>query len=296
MSALFTQIDAVLAAHFGPLGLPLAAGGLGVMIFVSALPIVLLKKRDPFDRLRGDPADRPGRDGTARHLGALRARLGKGSRLDRFAPFLEPQDQRQMSQARLRMLRAGYRSRHAVRLFHAAQFLLGMGMLLAGTAYAAVIPGGLDTLQSIAKHVLLPAAAGYWLPQYWVTRRIALRQEAIIAGFPDALDMLLVCVEAGQSLDQSMARVARELGATCPPLAQEFGIVSQEVRAGKDRVSVLRDMSERLGLADITSFTTTIIQSATFGTSIGDALRVYSAEMRDKRVMRAEEKANALPT
>jgi len=107
---------------------------------------------------------------------------------------------------------------------------------------------------------------------------------------------MLVCVEAGQSLDQSIARVAREIAPAYPDLAEEFDIVSQEVRAGKERVTVLRDMAERVGLPDITSFVTTMIQSATFGTSIAEALRVYSAEMRDKRVMRAEEKANTLPT
>jgi tight adherence protein C len=129
-----------------------------------------------------------------------------------------------------------------------------------------------------------------------VQRRLQTRQEKITEGFPDALDMMLVCVEAGQSLDQSIARVAKEIGSAYPELAEEFDIVSQEVRAGKERVAVLRDMSERVGLNDITSFVTTMIQSATFGTSIAEALRVYSAEMRDKRVMRAEEKANTLPT
>ena len=91
---------------------------------------------------------------------------------------------------------------------------------------------------------------------------------------------------------------ARKLGTTetAAALAEEFEIVAHEVKAGKERVQVLRDMAERVGLSDITSFVTTMIQSATFGTSIAEALRVYSAEMRDKRVMRAEEKANTLPT
>jgi tight adherence protein C len=81
-----------------------------------------------------------------------------------------------------------------------------------------------------------------------------------------------------------------------PALADEFEQVSQEVKAGKERVQVLKDLSERVGVADVSSFVTTLVQSATFGTSISEALRVYSAEMRDKRVMRAEEKANVLPT
>jgi tight adherence protein C len=202
-----------------------------------------------------------------------------------------------MSAARLKMMRAGYRSKNAVRMFHAMQFLLGIGMLLVGLFYTYMVSRNqnLDT-QMIIMCTVLPAAAGYYLPQYWVQRRLQTRQQKITEGFPDALDMMLVCVEAGQSLDQSIARVAKEIGLAYPELAEEFDIVSQEVRAGKERVMVMRDMSERVGLPDITSFVTTMIQSATFGTSIAEALRVYSAEMRDKRVMRAEEKANTLPT
>jgi tight adherence protein C len=150
--------------------------------------------------------------------------------------------------------------------------------------------------QTLVMMTIGPGAAGYYLPQYWVQRRLQTRQGNITAGFPDALDMMLVCVEAGQSLDQSILRVAKEIRAGYPDLADEFEIVGQEVKAGKERIAVLKDMAERVGLQDVSSFVTVLIQSATFGTSIADALRVYAAEMRDKRVMRAEEKANTLPT
>jgi tight adherence protein C len=129
---------------------------------------------------------------------------------------------------------------------------------------------------------------GYMGPKYWVNRRLQSRQEEITNGFPDSLDMMLVCVEAGQSLDQSILRVAKEIKAGYPALAEEFEMVSQEMKAGKDRISVLRDMSERCGVQDVASFVTVLIQSASFGTSIADALRVYAGEMRDKRVTRAE--------
>ena len=108
--------------------------------------------------------------------------------------------------------------------------------------------------------------------------------------------MLLVCVEAGQSIDQAILRVSHEIRASYGSLADEFELVSHEVKAGKDKASVLGDMAERCGVSDISSFVTVLVQSATFGTSIADALRVYASEMRDKRVMRAEEKANKLPT
>jgi tight adherence protein C len=107
---------------------------------------------------------------------------------------------------------------------------------------------------------------------------------------------MLVCVEAGQSLDQAINRVAKEIETSYPSLAEEFQIVAYEMKAGKEKSRVLRDMGERVDVQDINSFVTTLIQSATFGTSIAEALRVYADEMRDKRVMRAEEKANKLPT
>ena len=127
-------------------------------------------------------------------------------------------------------------------------------------------------------------------------RRCQTRQEEIENSFPGALDLMLVCVEAGQSLDQAILRVSVELKRSNIPLSEEFEVVANELRAGKDRVTVLKDMGVRCGVNDISSFVTVLVQSASFGTSISDALRVYAEEMRDKRVMRAEEKANKLPT
>ncbi|MEL6264276.1 MAG: type II secretion system F family protein, partial [Pseudomonadota bacterium] len=121
-------------------------------------------------------------------------------------------------------------------------------------------------------------------------------REDIQKSFPDAMDMMLVCIEGGQSLDQAMARVGKEMEAAAGPLAYELGIVSQEFRVGKDRITVLRDFADRCAVNDISSFVTVMIQSTAFGTSISQALRVYASEMRDKRLMRAEEKANKLPT
>jgi tight adherence protein C len=107
---------------------------------------------------------------------------------------------------------------------------------------------------------------------------------------------MLVCVEAGQSLDQAIVRVASEMKSSYPEISQEFEVVAYEMKAGKDKDTVLRDFGTRCGVQDVRAFVTVMIQSATFGTSIAEALRVYAGEMRDKRVMRAEEAANKLPT
>lgn len=296
--SLFAGISSTLTDMFGPLGPLLVLGGVGLFLIMATLPFMLRRPADPFDKIKAPKVTAPRRVTKAATPDALR-RGGniKADKLERFAHFLEPQDKEQMSAARMKMLRAGYRSKNAVRVFHAWQFVLGIGALLIGCLYTYTMNQIMPvSVKNMVMWTILPAAAGYYLPAYWVARRLQTRQQQMVEGFPDALDMMLVCVEAGQSLDQSISRVAKEIGSAYPALAEEFEIVAQETRAGKERVVVLRDMSERVGLSDITSFTTTLIQSASFGTSIADALRVYSAEMRDKRVMRAEEKANTLPT
>lgn len=278
----------------GPAGPLLLVLGAGVLLIAIAIPLLLRKPDEPFDRIKtqretGKAAPKPGQ--------AVLRRGDKADKLEKFANFLEPQDAATMSASRLKMLRAGYRAKNAVRMFHFAQFALGIGMLILGLIYALLNASQREVgAQFMILSTIIPGAMGYYLPIYWVNRRLQTRREEIIAGFPDALDMMLVCVEAGQSLDQSILRVARETKAGYPALAEEFEMVSQEVKAGRERVAVLKDMAERVGIPDVASFVTTLVQSATFGTSIAEALRVYAAEMRDKRVMRAEEKANTLPT
>jgi len=228
----------------------------------------------------------------------LRRDGGKNvDKLEKYSNFLEPQDEKEYSEVRLKLLQAGYRSKDAVRTYHFLQFTLGISFLVLGAIYAIYASAtGEPSMQTMILAVLVPGAVGYMLPKYWVTKRQQSRQEEITNGFPDSLDMMLVCVEAGQSLDQAIIRVAHEVKAGYPALAEEFEMVANEMKAGKDKTTVLRDMSERVGVPDVASFVTVLIQSASFGTSISEALRVFSDEMRDKRIMRAEEKANKLPT
>ena len=288
-----SDINTMLTDALGPAGPLLAVGFLGFVMVLLTLPAMLNRKAEPFDKIKSARTSAIAPEGTS-----LRHDQGKkADKLEKFSSFLEPQSAEEMSASRLKMLRAGYRAKNAVRMFHFAQLILGIGLLAIGVIYALIksSQGGLSSQQMVL-YSLLPGAIGYYLPSYWVNRRVQQRQAEIVAGFPDALDMMLVCVEAGQSLDQSIIRVGRESRAGYPALADEFDLVAHEVKAGKERVTVLKDMAERVGIPDVASFVTTLVQSATFGTSIAEALRVYSAEMRDKRVMRAEEKANTLPT
>ncbi|HSF63527.1 MAG TPA: type II secretion system F family protein [Paracoccaceae bacterium] len=289
------HINALLVEKLGPAGPLLAVGMLGVLLILVTLPAMLNKKEEPFEKLKA--RDAAAAKAASPTQGAALRNVNKSDKLEKFATFLEPQTAEEMTASRMKLLRAGYRQKNAVRIFHFAQFALGLGFLLAGVVYSMIMSQQTElATQALIMYTILPGAAGYYLPEYWVQRRVQTREQEIIEGFPDALDLMLVCVEAGQSLDQSILRVAKESRAGYPALADEFDIVANEVKAGKERVAVLKDMSERVGIADVSSFVTTLIQSATFGTSIAEALRVYSSEMRDKRVMRAEEKANTLPT
>ncbi|PTQ75777.1 type II secretion system F family protein [Celeribacter persicus] len=290
MQEIFTSL---LGDQLGPFGPLILMGSLGAVLILFALPALLNKKRDPMDRLKEQAQN----GNTANKQAKLRYEDKKGAKLEKYSAFLEPQNEEEYSAAQLKMIQAGYRGKNAVRMFHFAQFSMGLGALAFGLLFALLKSSQQEmTPKSLVLTVLLPACIGYMLPKYWVTRRVEARKEEITNGFPDALDLMLVCVEAGQSLDQAIIRVAKEIRSGFPALADEFEIVSYEIKAGKDKTIVLRDMAERCGVPDVASFVTVLIQSQQFGTSIADALRIYAAEMRDKRVMRAEEAANKLPT
>ncbi|MGH6658316.1 MAG: type II secretion system F family protein, partial [Sphingomicrobium sp.] len=134
-----------------------------------------------------------------------------------------------------------------------------------------------------------------YLPVLYVRARASRRQQELINGFPDALDLLLVCVEAGLGLEAAFARVGMEMTSSHPRLAEQFGAVVLELRAGRSHEDALRRMADRAGADDIRAFATLVIQSIKLGSSIAQTLRTYASEMREKRRLRAEEKAHRLP-
>ncbi|WP_411889245.1 type II secretion system F family protein [Yoonia sp. SDW83-1] len=286
-------VQNLIIEYLGPFGPLMVVGLLGIFLILITLPVLLKKEEDPLDRLKANVRQEKK---TTDKGEKLRAASNK-DKLEKYSNFLEPQNAEEYSAVKLKLMQAGYRSKNSVRIYHFLQFALGIFGLLIGGVYA-IWSSTISEVEptNLALMILIPGGSGYMLPRYWVTRRQEVRKAAISDGFPDSLDMMLVCVEAGQSLDQSILRVARELKAGFPDLAEEYEIVCQEMKAGKDKTAVLKDMADRAGSTDISSFVTVLVQSQQFGTSIADALRVYASEMRDKRVMRAEEKANKLPT
>ncbi len=288
------QINELLKQNLGEFGPLIVVGVLGLFMILVTVPLMLNQPEDPLKKLqRSNSAPKTSKKEKKERLRTA----SRNEQLEKFANFLEPKDEEEYSAVQLKLRQAGYQSKDAVRFFHFAQFALGIVGILIGVSLVTVFAGDqeFDTTQLLIR-VLGPGIAGYFVPKYWITRRVEERKEAIVNGFPDTLDLMLVCVEAGQSLDQAIVRVASEMKASYPDIALEFEVVAYEMKAGKEKDTVLRDFATRCGVQDVSAFVTVMIQSATFGTSIAEALRVYADEMRDKRVMRAEEAANKLPT
>ncbi len=289
-----TSVNNVLTQHLGEFGPLIVVGVLGFVLIAVAVLLMLNQPEDPLKKLqRSTTAPRKEKKPKKDQL----RNGGRNEQLEKFATFLEPKSEEELSAVQLTMRQAGYQSKDAVRFYHFAQFALGILGILFGVLWVTVFSGGQEfTGTQLLIRVLIPGAIGYYIPKYWITRRVEERKQAITAAFPDTLDLMLVCVEAGQSLDQAIVRVASEMKSSYPEISQEFEVVAYEMKAGKDKDTVLRDFGTRCGVQDVRAFVTVMIQSATFGTSIAEALRVYAGEMRDKRVMRAEEAANKLPT
>ena len=192
-----------------------------------------------------------------------------------------------------KLMLAGYVDPYAVRVF--VLIKTGMIIVLPMTAYLLMLFIGLPSPTTLYIIIGIAATIGMFAPNYFVGRKVAERQKEILNGFPDALDLMLVCVDAGLGIDASFSRVGAEITTSHPLLAELLAIVSLELRAGRTRDVALRNLARRTGLAELVSFVTLLNQSAKLGSSVSQALRIYASEMRESRRMRAEEKAARLP-
>jgi len=192
------------------------------------------------------------------------------------------------SRLRSRLQHAGFRRPSAPTIYHGIRLTLSLG----APALIALLPA-VWALPTIAQIILLiaVAGAGYVSPSIFLNQRVAARQHTIERTLPDALDLMVVCVEAGFGINQSLAQVAAEFRAKCPIVATEFGLVVQETRAGKSTTEALRALSNRTGVSDISSLVALLVQTERFGTSLANALRVHADAMRVVRMQRAEERA-----
>ena len=226
--------------------------------------------------------------------GAPRSILIEDNLLKRIDTLVTPKNLDELSRIRKRLVQAGYRKPSAVRVFFLAKGVLALGLAVIAAVFLPFLAGALP-LPLIALIIVSAMLLGYIMPSFWVQRRFEYRRLDAELGFPDLLDMLLICIEAGNGLDQAARRVTREIKVVNEVLADELGVVNDELYAGKSRAAVFRDFADRLAVPDISAFAAVLRQSDEFGVSIAETLRIYAAELRDKRVMRAEEKANMMP-
>lgn len=212
------------------------------------------------------------------------------------ANIVIPDERWSDSALKSRLVKAGYYSPRAPRVFMGNKIFLGL-VIPAIIIFVAFTIGYSPAASNIYVILLIVLAAilGYNIPNFILINKINKRRLDFSESFPDAMDMFVVCVEAGLGLDAAIQRVSEELRHSHPTLASEFTVLSLELRSGKRRDEALRALAERTGLDEVHELVTLLVQADHFGTSISDALRVHAKEMRTLRIQRARERAAKLP-
>jgi tight adherence protein C len=259
-----------------------SAIGLSTVLAVVTVTLLLLGLQDPMQRRlalikRG-------------HLGSIAGQDAPGNLqllLERVGQRFGSAEGTKASVTQALLMHAGYRSPSAVQMYWAVRLLLplilvGLALLLLPMVPRASLKMGL-LLVSMA------AAVGWLVPALYVEKRKAARQLRLRAAFPDALDLMVVCVESGLALPQTIERVAEEMSVSQVELAEELALVNAQIRAGIPSTEALKQLAVRTGLEDVQGLVSLLAQSIRFGTSVADTLRIYADEFRDRRTQAAEE-------
>ena len=208
----------------------------------------------------------------------------------RFGKLSIPEQGWEQSGIRTRFMNAGIRSVSAPMLYFGAKTILALG--LPGLVYLYFVASGSTiTLNKALLVLLIVATIGYYLPNAILSHLVMVRQREIFETFPDALDLMTVCVEAGLGVEAAIDRVAADIGHKSQVLSEELSLVGLELRAGSDRERALRNLATRTGVEEVEAWVALIIQAERFGTSISSALRIHADMLRTKRRQRAEEAA-----
>jgi tight adherence protein C len=258
--------------------LPLLAFAFGSLIVAAAAIAFLPNRAVAIDRrLEELTSPREGRSEDAKPR--LRAFWGVVKRVGEKVP----RSPKEMGSLRLRLTQAGFRREEAVTTFFGIRIMFALALF------------GLFSTSIVARPNIMMAlgglGAGYVLPGMVLARMAKRRAHRIRLSLADALDLLVVSVEAGLGLDQALSRVGAELAFAYPELSSELKLINLELRAGKPRAEALRNLADRTGVDDLSSLVTMLIQTDKFGTSVAQSLRVYSETLRTKRRQRAEEAA-----
>jgi tight adherence protein C len=259
-------------------------------IFGGAALLLILLTRDPVKERLSALDDR---DGASRvPTRSWRERLARLA--EPLAKLSVPAEGWEGSPIRLRFINAGWRAPSTPGLFHAGKTALTIGLPL--TVFL-LLRHDTDRATSVTFLYLIAAAAvGYYVPDFILKRKVSARQREIFESFPDALDLMTVCVEAGLAMDAALARVGAEIGLKSPVLAEELQLVTLELRAGSAKEKALRNLALRTGVEDVDNLAKMLIQADRFGTSVGTALRVQSEQLRTRRRQLIEENAAKIST
>jgi tight adherence protein C len=195
---------------------------------------------------------------------------------------------------RQKLTAAGYTAPFAPRVYTLVRLVMVVGLPILTLGFY-WLGGSTPGIFKLYISLVIAAVLGLYLPNIFIRAKADRRQRELINAFPDALDLMLVCVEAGLGLEAAFARVGMEMTTSHPLLSEQFGSVVLELRAGRSYDDTLRRLANRAGADEIRAFATLLIQSTKLGSSIAQTLRVYASEMRERRRMRAEEKAHRLP-
>jgi tight adherence protein C len=263
------------------LSIALVAVFISVSLVVGWTTSLVLARRSPTRRrlaaLAPDAAGAPG-------LPRLRLASGPDPALKRLAAYI-PKSPAEMTRIQRKLAAAGYHGTRPTIVYCAAEVALALtgfltALSIAGTRGLAVAG--------------ICAVIGYMAPGFYVSRRIAQRRKAILNGLPDALDLLIVCIEAGLGIDHAMVRTGEELRIAHPALSEELRMVNLETRAGKPRIEALKNLAGRIRLNEIRGLVAMLVQTDRFGTSLAQALRTHAETSRTRRRQRAEERAAKL--
>lgn len=219
---------------------------------------------------------------------------GLSDKLRKYNNMFTPSDKSLLQRTTMRLHYGGFHARNSLLHYYAIRMLLMILLPLLALIVTGLIPG--IKAMTMGQSLLAALAVGYLAPSFILDKLIAKRQKSIRRAFPDALDLLVVCSEAGLSLDAAIQKVTTELGISQPVLADELDIVIAETRAGIDRHKALQRLVDRTGVEDVKGLVSALSQSMRFGTSIVETLKVYSEELRDKRTQAAEAVAAKIGT
>jgi len=280
--------------------LTLAGVGLGTFIILVSLVSAQGKPDPVVGRLRAGQRAKthtPAATGLLRNIEAAPKGIMK---------TFVPEEEQERSQVRQQLSQAGFTGAHAVRNFYLLRVIFGIFVPIGVLTFIMSaewldLPPEIDQrIASLSRVQILQIVGvligvGFYGPTWWLGSRMRARKLKLQQEFPKALDLLQVSVEAGLGLDAAMKRVAEEMAEISPEISEEFLMVQSELLAGRDRAGAMMSMARRMAIDEAMSFCNVVLQSMQYGSSISEALQVYSSEMRLEREMRAQEKANKLP-